>query len=305
MSTPRATLDNAPDAPVPSRPSKRIGAPIAQKRTEGRKVLAETRRREIAETLRSNGAVTVAEVEARFGVSPMTARRDLDELERRGLVRRTHGGAVLPTTAAHEDSFARRMKVETEAKRRLAEEAVAMLSPRETVFLDSSTTSYFVARRMIETGLAATVLTNSLPVMELIFNEGGPDVELIGIGGTLRRLTRSFVGPFAVRTVQGHFADRLFLSVKGLTENGVMTDADSLEAEVKRTMIPQAERGDPARRLDEAAHARPQRDRLGLRDLRRRRPRGDDRRHRAAGGRGCERARARRSRVSFCAVMVG
>jgi DeoR/GlpR family transcriptional regulator of sugar metabolism len=216
-------------------------ASIAQKRTEGaRKILAETRRREIADTLRSNGAVTVAELEARFGVSPMTARRDLDELERRGLVRRTHGGAVLPTTSAHEDSFARRMKVETEAKRRLAEEAVAMLSPRETVFLDSSTTSYFVARLMIERGLAATVLTNSLPVMELIFSEGGPDVELIGIGGTLRRLTRSFVGPFAVRTVQGHFADRLFLSVKGLTETGTMTDADSLEAEVKRAMIPQA-----------------------------------------------------------------
>jgi DeoR/GlpR family transcriptional regulator of sugar metabolism len=214
--------------------------PIAQKRSSGRKVLAETRRREITEALRSNGAVTVAELESRFGVSPMTARRDLDELERRGLVRRTHGGAVLPTTSAHEDSFARRMKVETEAKRRLAEEAVAMLAPRETVFLDSSTTSYFVARKLIERGIAATVLTNSLPVMELIFNEGGPDVELIGIGGTLRRLTRSFVGPFAVRTVQGHFADRLFLSIKGLTETGTMTDADSLEAEVKRAMIPQA-----------------------------------------------------------------
>jgi DeoR/GlpR family transcriptional regulator of sugar metabolism len=214
--------------------------PIAQKRSSGRKVLAETRRREITEALRSNGAVTVAELESRFGVSPMTARRDLDELERRGLVRRTHGGAVLPSTSAHEDSFARRMKVETEAKRRLAEEAVAMLAPRETVFLDSSTTSYFVARKLIERGIAATVLTNSLPVMELIFNEGGPDVELIGIGGTLRRLTRSFVGPFAVRTVQGHFADRLFLSIKGLTETGTMTDADSLEAEVKRAMIPQA-----------------------------------------------------------------
>jgi DeoR/GlpR family transcriptional regulator of sugar metabolism len=184
--------------------------------------------------------VTVAEVEARFGVSPMTARRDLDELERRGVVRRTHGGAVLPTSSAHEDSFARRMKVSADAKRALAHEAVALLCPRETVFLDSSTTSYFVARRMIETGITATVLTNSLPVMELVFKEGGPDVELIGIGGTLRRLTRSFVGPFAVRTVEGHFADRLFFSVKGMTPSGMMTDADSLEAEVKRTMIAQA-----------------------------------------------------------------
>ena len=203
-------------------------------------MLAETRRREIAEALRTNGSVTVAEVESRFGVSPMTARRDLDELERRGLVRRTHGGAVTPTVSAHEDSFARRLKTATDAKRRLAEEAVAMVAPRETLFLDSSTTSYFVARRLIETGMTVTVLTNSLPVMELIFDEGGPDVELIGVGGTLRRLTRSFVGPFAVKTVEGHFADRLFLSIKGLTPNGMMTDADALEAEVKRTMIAQA-----------------------------------------------------------------
>ena len=203
-------------------------------------MLAETRRREITESLRSSGSVSVAEVEERFSVSPVTARRDLDELERRGVLRRTHGGGVLPTTSAHEDSFARRLKVSTEAKRRLAEEAVALMAPGETVFLDSSTTSYFVARRIIETGVATTVLTNSFPVMELIFNESGSTADIIGVGGTLRRLTRSFVGPFAVRTVQGHFADRLFLSVKGLTESGMMTDADALEAEVKRTMIAQA-----------------------------------------------------------------
>lgn len=184
--------------------------------------------------------MTVSEVEARFGVSAMTARRDLAELERRGLVRRTHGGAVLPTISAHEDSFARRLNTDADAKRRLADEAVALLAPRQSVFLDSSTTSHFVARAMVDTGIAATVLTNSLPVMELIFSEGGPNLELIAVGGNLRRLTRSFVGPIAVRTIQGHFVDRLFLSVKGLTENGMLTDADPLEAEVKRAMIGQA-----------------------------------------------------------------
>ena len=76
--------------------------------------------------------MTVAEVEERYGVSPMTARRDL------------------------------------------AEAAVAMLTPRETLFLDSSTTTYCVARRLVEAGLAATVLTNSLPMMELLFREGEP-----------------------------------------------------------------------------------------------------------------------------------
>src|SRR3954454_23724606 len=214
---------------------------IARRRSdEGPGVLAETRRREIAERLRANGAVTVAEVEERFGVSPMTARRDLAELERRGVVRRTHGGAVLPTISAHEDSFARRLEVSADDKARLAEAAVGLLSPRETIFLDSSTTTYFVARRLVETGLAATILTNSLPVMELLFKEGGPGLEVIGIGGALRRLTRSFVGTFAVRTAQGHFAARLFLSVKGVAQNGMLTDADPLEAELKRTMIEQA-----------------------------------------------------------------
>src|SRR3954449_8350885 len=215
--------------------------PIARRRSdEGPGILAEARRRDIAERLRTTGAVTVAEVEERFGVSPMTARRDLAELERRGVVRRTHGGAVLPTISAHEDSFARRLEVGSAAKARLAEAAVDLLTARETIFLDSSTTTYYVARRLVETGLAATVLTNSLPVMELLFKEGGPGLEVIGIGGTLRRLTRSFVGPFAVRTVQGHFADRLFFSVKGIASNGMLTDADPLEAELKRTMIEQA-----------------------------------------------------------------
>ena len=221
--------------------SRAVADGTEQKRTSHtRPALAETRRQEIADALKNAGSITVAELETRFGISPMTARRDLDELARRGIVRRTHGGAVLPTTSGHEDSFARRLRAESEAKRRLANAAVEMLSPRETVFLDSSTTSYFVAKRLLEIGLGATVLTNSLPVMELLFNEGGPGVEIIGVGGSLRRLTRSFVGPFAVRTVEGHFADRLFLSCKGLTERGMLTDADVLEAEVKRAMIAQS-----------------------------------------------------------------
>src|SRR4051794_28700778 len=152
--------------------SAREEIPIARRRSdEGPGVLAEARRREIAERLRATGAVTVAEVEERFGVSPMTARRDLAELERRGVVRRTHGGAILPTISGHEASFARRMPAAAGEKARLAGATVELLSPRETIFVASSTTTYYVARRLVETGLAATVMTNSLPVMELLFKE--------------------------------------------------------------------------------------------------------------------------------------
>ncbi len=203
-------------------------------------MLALTRRSAIAARLRETGAITVTEVEAEFGISPMTARRDLMELERQGLARRTHGGAVLPSISAQEDSFAARVEVATEAKAKLADAAVAMLSPGETVLLDSSSTAYFVARRIVEIGLGLTVITNSLPVMEAVAARETPNVKLVGIGGTLRPLTRSFVGPYAIHTVLGHYADRLFLSVKGVTRDGVLTDADELEAEVKRAMIAQA-----------------------------------------------------------------
>ena len=203
--------------------------------------MAETRRAAIAEILRDSGSVTVAELEGRFGISAMTARRDLTDLVERGVARRTHGGAVLPTISAHEDSFARRVQTATEAKLALADEAVSMLSPRETVFLDSSTSAYYVARKIVEEGMGVTIITNSIPIMEIVASTAGPNVDLIGVGGALRKLTSSYVGPFAVQTVLGHFADRAIFSVKGVTADGLLTDADQLEAEVKRTMLSHAQ----------------------------------------------------------------
>jgi DeoR/GlpR family transcriptional regulator of sugar metabolism len=206
----------------------------------GEPLLAESRRTAIIEMLRASGAVTVAEVQSKLGVSSMTARRDLAELARRGLAQRTHGGAVIPLISAHEDSFAQRLGTATDAKLALARAAVELLAPRDTVFLDSSTTSYFVARQILEAGTETTLLTNSLPVMQLVAAQAPPNIDLVAVGGLLRQLTQSFVGPYAVRTIQGHFTDHAFLSIKGLSSTGVLTDADPLEAEVKRAMVTQA-----------------------------------------------------------------
>jgi len=203
--------------------------------------MAEARRREIADLLEREGAVTVATLERRFGISSMTARRDLAELERQGLARRTHGGAVVPGVAAHEDSFQHRIGVDADAKRALAEAAVAMVAPNETVYIDSSSTAWYAARALVASRIPLTIVTNSVPVMELVGTSEGQRVELIGIGGSMRRLTRSFVGPHAVRTVLGHYADKVFLSVKGISSDGILTDADPLEAEVKRSMISRAD----------------------------------------------------------------
>ena len=147
----------------------------------------------------------------------------------------------LPSIAAPENSFRQRLGDAPEAKARLAEAAFAMLAPGETVFLDASSTTYYVARLIALRGLAVRVITNSLPVLHELSGAEQVDSEVVAIGGTFRRLTCSYVGPAAVRSVRDHFADRRFLSVTGITVNGVLTDADVLEAEVKRAMLEQSE----------------------------------------------------------------
>lgn len=203
-------------------------------------LLAEDRRERVAAILRDAGTVTVGEVERRFGVSTVTARRDLVELERRGVARRTHGGAVLPSVTAHEDSFAERVDAHAAAKRALARAAVDLVDPGQTVLLDSSSTAYHVARELLDRTVPATVVTNSLAIMDLVCATTSPRVELIGIGGQLRALSRSFVGPAAVAMIRSLYTDRLFLSVKGITSDGALTDPDPFEAEVKRAMVAQA-----------------------------------------------------------------
>jgi DeoR family transcriptional regulator of aga operon len=204
-------------------------------------LVPEERRRRIVELLRERRSITVGAVEQQFGVSPMTARRDLAILVREGHARRAHGGAVLPDLAAHEDSFRHRLDLDVADKERLARTVVATLEPSETLFVDSSTTGFYVARAILEAAVAVTVLTSSLPVMSLLRDAEAPNVDLIALGGTFRKLTQSFVGPDTVRALGGYLVDRVVFSVKGVTRDGFLTDADPLEAEVKRSMIAHAQ----------------------------------------------------------------
>jgi DeoR/GlpR family transcriptional regulator of sugar metabolism len=203
-------------------------------------VVPEERRRLIVAMLGERGSVTVTAVERAFGISSMTARRDLAILANEGRLRRTHGGAVLPELAGHEDSFRSRLEQETEQKRRLGRAIAAGTEPSETIFVDSSTTSYFVVEELLQLGVSATLLTNSLPVMGLIAAAESSNLKLVGLGGSFRPLTQSFVGAETVRAIEGFYADRVVFSVKGISGEGFLTDPDALESEVKRAMISQA-----------------------------------------------------------------
>ena len=184
----------------------------------------------------------MAGLEKELGISAATARRDLALLERQGKVKRTHGGAVPPGLTQHEDSFQQRLGEAVEQKKRLARAAAALLGSDETVFIDSSTTAYYAARRILAGTSGVTFLTNLVPVMDLFSNADPSGTSMVGLGGIFRALTLSFVGPCTIHTIESYMADRTFLSVKGITSEGYLTDINPLEAEVKKAMIRHAER---------------------------------------------------------------
>jgi DeoR/GlpR family transcriptional regulator of sugar metabolism len=199
------------------------------------------RRRLILELLRAQRSVSVTALEEQFAISSMTARRDLAVLVASGHAQRTHGGAVLPDLAAHEDSFRLRLERESDEKRRIAHAVRDTIEPGETILIDCSTTSWYLAEAIVDAALAVTVLTNSLPIITLVAAAGAPHLDLVALGGSFRALTHSFVGPDVVRALRGYRADRAVFSVKGITADGHLTDAEPLEADVKRAMIARAQ----------------------------------------------------------------
>ena len=192
--------------------------------------------------VRETGGVTIAGLENELGISAATARRDLAVLERQGKVKRTHGGAIPPGLTQHEDSFQQRLGEAVEQKKRLARAAATLLENDETVFIDSSSTAYYAARRILAGASGVTFLTNLVPVMDLFATADPSEASMVGLGGIFRALTLSFVGPCTIHTIESYKSDRAFLSVKGITPDGQLTDINPLEAEVKRAMIRQSER---------------------------------------------------------------
>lgn len=198
------------------------------------------RRRRILDLLREQGSISVVAVEQAFQISTPTARRDLTLLAEQGQARRTHGGAILPGPRSGIESFASRYEQDVPGKHRLAKAVVAGLKPNETIFVDSSSTAYYIVQEILKTGLPTTVLTNSLSVLNVAAQARADRLELIGLGGSLRLAARSFAGAETVRTIQAYFADRVVFSVKGIAPDGSLTDRDPLDAEVKRAMISRA-----------------------------------------------------------------
>lgn len=201
-----------------------------------RRLLLEERRRRIVELLERQESVTVEDLVEAFGVSSVTVRADLEALKDAGLLVRSHGGALRRSDVLRDVPTKVKETLAHAQKVRIAERAVALIKEDETILLDSGTTTLEVARQIRRVGLRSlTVITNALDIaLEL---SASPQVRLIMLGGILRHVSRSFVGPQAEQAVRGLNADRAFIGVDGLDPEHGLSTPDVLEAQLTALMI--------------------------------------------------------------------
>lgn len=200
------------------------------------RLLVEERRQKILDLVDKQGRVTVPELVKRFSVSAVTVRADLDALSKSGAMLRSHGGALKRRGVQQDVPIDVKETLHHGEKVRIGNAAAQLIRDHDIVMLDSGTTTAEVARHIKFLKLKSlTVVTNALNIAMELANL--PHVRVIMIGGILRQMSYSLVGPHAEQTLKGLNADKLFLAVDGLDpEIGLMTP-DVLEAQLNATMI--------------------------------------------------------------------
>lgn len=197
-------------------------------------MLALERHKRILELLDIHGSVMVSKLSAQLGVTEETVRRDLEKLEAQELLRRTHGGALPMDEGSYEYSLEKRKTLNVEIKKELAKKAVQYIATGDTVFLDASTTTFYMAKE-IKNMKNVTVITNSLRVINEL--SGCEGIKVIAVGGIVSN-NQSFVGAMAENYItENYFADKMFFSSKGIGNNAVILEGNEQECFIKQKMI--------------------------------------------------------------------
>jgi DeoR/GlpR family transcriptional regulator of sugar metabolism len=194
----------------------------------------------MAEQVLADGSATAAELAERFGVSLMTVHRDLDELERQGVVRKFRGGVTAQPSGVFESNVRYRLKTMRAQKAAVAEQAVKLVEPGMAVLLDDSTSALETARLL---GLGAvtplTVVTNFLEAINLLAGRRG--IHLMALGGDYDPLHSSFLGVSCVEAVRQLRVDVCFASTSAV-HGGHAYHQEQHIVSVKRAMLDSAAR---------------------------------------------------------------
>ncbi|MGB6194661.1 MAG: transcriptional repressor AgaR [Terracidiphilus sp.] len=211
----------------PASSSSTTDAPI-----EG--LMAEERRTQILQIVRTTGRAKVNELTRLFNTSAVTIRNDLNELHQRGLVVRSHGGAMLSDGILCEPPVLERLKEHSDEKQRIGARAAALINDGETIILDSGTTTLEIARHL-KKKQGLHVITNGVNIaVELL---DARDVQTFIIGGTVRGESASISGRFSEEMFDQFSADKLFLSGAGCDLEFGVSGATLEETMVNRAML--------------------------------------------------------------------
>lgn len=200
---------------------------------------ATERHQQILETARARGRVEVAGLARELAVTPETVRRDLTALERRGVLRRVHGGAIPVERLGIEPGVADREGHAAGEKERIARAALDELPDGGSVILDAGTTTVRLAE-LLPTDRELTVVTHSIPVASILVSR--PNLTLHLLGGVVRGRTLAAVGAWTKAQVSEIYADVAFMGTNSISVERGLTTPDLAEAAVKRALMSAARR---------------------------------------------------------------
>ncbi len=199
-------------------------------------MLARQRQTYILERVREDGAVRVGDLARDLNVSDMTVRRDLELLHQQGLLEKVHGGATMANgSSLFEPGFVVKSELQLAEKDAIAAAAGALVTPGMAIALSAGTTTYALARRLTDVD-GLTVVTNSVPVADVLYRMGRPDQTIIVTGG-VRTPSDALVGPFAVSALRTIHVDLVFMGVHGMDPHSGFTTPNLLEAETNRALV--------------------------------------------------------------------
>jgi DeoR/GlpR family transcriptional regulator of sugar metabolism len=202
-------------------------------------VLAIERRREILARLSLDGKVIVSELARDFSVTEETIRRDLERLDREGLVSKTYGGAVSKQNMALDLPYNIREGVNVEQKQIISDKIAEMVRDGERIMLDSSSTALYALKK-IKDKRNLTIITNSVKILIELADKA--DWTVLSTGGVLKRGALSLTGSSAEKMINSYHVDTAICSCKGLDMELGVTDSNESDSLIKQAMFAAAER---------------------------------------------------------------
>lgn len=200
------------------------------------------RKAEILNLLQKHGSINVIELSKIFEASKETIRRDLRELENKGLLVRTHGGAIpveakqVVQQSAPEPPVKERELSNFEEKQAICKKAASYIQPEDNIFVDNSSTTIYLAQ-YVPQHMQVTFITNSLPFLIQAAQLNNPNHSFICLGGMFKASNLSIHGNMTLHNAKEYYPNKVFLSCTGISPNRMLTDSSIQEVDIKKMMI--------------------------------------------------------------------